>query len=287
MTVAAGEGIRLPLEHIELAACVYGPAQGRPVIALHGWLDNAMSFARMAPKLEGMRIVALDMAGHGLSGHRPAGSLYNLWDNVFDLLAVARYLGWQRFSLLGHSLGAIVSTLAAATFPEQVERLALIDGLFPPTNDADSAPDNLAKAMRQLLSGQVKEKTVYPSRDVALRARLIAGGVSREAAELLAERGLVAVAGGYSWRSDVRLKFTSAIRLSPAQAEAFLHRVQCPVQLVLAEQGLLARSPRFQELSARLPFATQTFPGGHHLHLDDEAGARSVADCFNRFFASA
>ena len=56
------EEVRLSLPHIELAAHLFGPEDGVPVIALHGWLDNANSFARLAPKLQGLRIVALDMA---------------------------------------------------------------------------------------------------------------------------------------------------------------------------------------------------------------------------------
>ena len=38
-------------------------------------------------------------------------------------------------------------------------------------------------------------------------------------------------------------------------------------------------------LLARLGLPVQQFPGGHHLHLNDDTGAKLVADCFNRFFA--
>ena len=64
------EEVRPSLGHIELAAHLFGPVDGLPVIALHGWLDNANSFARLAPLLRGLRIVALDLAGHGYSEHR-------------------------------------------------------------------------------------------------------------------------------------------------------------------------------------------------------------------------
>lgn len=74
------EEVRLSLPHIELAAHLFGPQDGLPVIALHGWLDNANSFARLAPKLKGLRILALDMAGHGHSDHRPPGAGYGLPD---------------------------------------------------------------------------------------------------------------------------------------------------------------------------------------------------------------
>lgn len=49
------------------------------MIALHGWLDNAASFSLLAPLLANQRILALDLDGHGYSGHRPAGAQYLLW----------------------------------------------------------------------------------------------------------------------------------------------------------------------------------------------------------------
>ncbi|HAQ28042.1 MAG TPA: alpha/beta hydrolase, partial [Pseudomonas sp.] len=123
------EEVRLRLPHLEVAAHLYGPEDGRPVIALHGWLDNAASFSRLAPLLNGVRIVALDLPGHGLSDHRPPGAGYNIWDYAHDILQTAEQFGWQRFSLLGHSLGGIVSVLLAGAMPERIERLALIDGV--------------------------------------------------------------------------------------------------------------------------------------------------------------
>ena len=130
------EEVRFNLPHIELAAHLYGPADGLPVIALHGWLDNAASFSHLAPLLPGLRIVALDQAGHGHSSHRAPGCGYQLWDYALDVLQVADQLGWQQFALLGHSLGAIVSLLLAGAVPERISRLALIDGLIPYTGEA-------------------------------------------------------------------------------------------------------------------------------------------------------
>ena len=111
---ACFEEVRLSLPHIELAAHLYGPEDGVPVLALHGWLDNAASFARLAPKLDGLRIVALDFAGHGHSEHRPAGAGYALWDYAYDVLQVAEQFGWQRFSILGHSMGAMLTAIQQA-----------------------------------------------------------------------------------------------------------------------------------------------------------------------------
>ena len=278
------EEVRLSLPHIELAAHLFGPEDGVPVIALHGWLDNANSFARLAPKLAGLRIVALDMAGHGHSAHRPAGAGYALWDYVFDVLQVAEQLGWKRFALLGHSLGAIVSLVLAGALPERITHLGLIDGVVPPTASGESAAVRLGMALQAQLNLQGKRKPVYGTLDRAVEARMKGVvAVSREAAELLAQRGLMPVPGGYTWRTDSRLTLASPMRLTDEQAMAFVRRVACPTQLVVAADGMLAKH---SELLSQLPFSVTMLPGGHHLHLNDEPGAALVADCFNRFFST-
>lgn len=277
------EEVRLDLGHIELAAHLYGPEDGQPVIALHGWLDNANSFARLAPRLQGLRIVALDFAGHGFSGHRPAGAGYALWDYAHDVLRVAGQLGWERFSLLGHSLGAIVSVILAGSLPERIVRLALIDGVIPPGASVQDAAERMGMALQAQLQHDSKRKSVYPQLEKAVEARMKGMvAVTREAAELLAQRGLVPVPGGFSWRSDSRLTLPSALRMSEEQAMSFVRRIACPTHLIVADEGMLARNTGLLE---QLPFSLQRLPGGHHLHLNDEAGAMLVADCFNRFFA--
>ncbi|MFB4393711.1 MULTISPECIES: alpha/beta fold hydrolase [unclassified Pseudomonas] len=279
------EEIRLALGHIELAAHLFGPADGLPVIALHGWLDNANSFARLAPRLPGLRIVALDLAGHGYSQHRPPGASYYLADYAHDVLRVAEQLGWQRFGLLGHSLGAVISVQLAGALPERVSHLALIDGVIPPAIAEQDAAERLGMALQAQLRLDGKRKSVYASLEEGVQARMKGMvAVSREAAELLAQRGLMPVPGGFSWRSDSRLTLPSPTRLNEAQAMAFVRRIQCPACLVVAADGMLARHTPLLE---QLPFEQVTLSGGHHLHLNDEQGAILVADCFNRFLGFA
>lgn len=280
------EEVRLRLPHLEVAAHLYGPEGGRPVIALHGWLDNAASFSRLAPLLNGVRILALDLPGHGLSDHRPAGAGYNIWDYAYDILQTAEQFGWQRFSLLGHSLGGIVSVLLAGAMPERIERLTLIDGVIPYTGEAESAPRKLGEALRALLAVERKRKPVYARFDQAVAARMKGvGAVSREAAERLAQRGLMPVPGGYTWRTDPRLMLPSPLRLTLAHAQAFAQRVECPTSLIIARQGLMTDA-KVIEFIGSLPFESHLLHGGHHLHLDDDEGAAAIAAVFNPFFAS-
>jgi pimeloyl-ACP methyl ester carboxylesterase len=280
----AFEQVRLRLDAIELAGWFHGPVDGMPVIALHGWLDNANTFARLAAHLDGMRVLALDFAGHGLSDHRPAGSSYPHWEYARDLLQVADHLGWARFSLIGHSMGAIVAAQLAAAMPDRLARLALIEGVVSPDAPPHNPAERLGKALREQLAQGSRRKPLYADRSQAVRARCTSRlPVTESAAGLLAERGLMAVEGGFTWRSDNRLTLTTPVRLEPAQALEMVRQVQCPALLVVAEQGLLVERPHLLE---GLPFKQVRLPGRHHLHLDDDEGAALVAACINSFFTS-
>ena len=281
------EEVRLSLPHIELAAHLYGPEEGRPVIALHGWLDNSMSFSRLAPKLKGLRIVALDQAGHGHSQHRPKGADYNIWDYAHDVLQVAEQFGWKRFSLLGHSMGGIVSVILAGAMPERIDKLALIDGVVPQTGEADKSAIKLGQALKARLRLSEKKMPIYPSIEQAIKARM--NGVaplSYDAAERLASRGLMPVPGGYTWRTDSRLMLPSSLRLTWAHAETFVRSVTSPASVIVAKGGMFAHNQAIAALLQQTSFDVHHLEGGHHLHLDDEAGAQAVADCFNPFFAN-
>jgi pimeloyl-ACP methyl ester carboxylesterase len=275
--------VRFDLGHIQLAGQLHGPAEGQPVIALHGWLDNANSFARLLPKLPGLRVLALDLAGHGWSGHRPAGSLYAQWEYARDVLEVAEQLGWARFSLIGHSMGAIIAAQMAAALPERIERLALIEGVVPPDSPPVDPAERLGKALHEQLAQTGRRKPVYENRAQAIRARSRSRlAVSESAAGLLAERGLIEEQGTLTWRSDNRLTLTTPVRVEPAVALAMVGKIRCPALLVLAASGVLAKHA---DLLEQLPFEQVHLPGGHHLHLDDDAGAGLVAVCINRFLA--
>ncbi len=222
------EELTLELPGLRLAAQAWGPAGGRPVLALHGWLDNAASFAPLAPLLAGLRVVALDLAGHGRSDRRPSGCRYHFVDNLYDVLAAADVLGWPRFALLGHSLGAAVACMVAASVPERIERLALIEGLGPLTEPAGALSERLRQAVlaEQRLAG--KSLPVYADIEAAARARQRATGLENQAALLLAARGTRPVAGGVTWRSDPRLTLPSPFYLSENQVQGLLASIRTP-----------------------------------------------------------
>ncbi|MCX2802356.1 alpha/beta hydrolase [Microbulbifer thermotolerans] len=266
-----------------IAARLWGPPDGEPVLALHGWLDNCASFDRLAPLLPGIHLVAVDMAGHGRSYHRSRDANYNIWEEVEDILGVSQALGWRDFSLLGHSRGAIAAMLTAGTFPGRVKRMALIDGLIPPLAEDKEAPEILARAIAQRARLGARRRRHYATFEEAVEARKKGMfPLSGTAARALAERGTMETDGGVTWSSDPRLMATSTAKLNKAQVWTFLDRVTMPVRLALAKSGMADRAvPLRPVLQGRANIEVREFPGGHHLHMEESAGV--IADWFGPF----
>ncbi len=266
----APEELTLETAYLRLAAQRWHVGAPLKVLALHGWLDNAASFATLAPRLTGCDLVALDLPGHGRSEHRPPGVHYHFVDFVPDVLAAAGALGWARFAILGHSLGAGIGCFVAAIAPGAVTGLALVEGLGPLSGSPDDDPDRLAEATRQMAAHALREPRVYPDVETAVTARVRAGGVGKTGARLLVERALQPTGGGFAWRSDPRLRYRSPIYLDEAQVLAFLARIRCPAQLLTGADAELAARPEFAaRCRAVRGLDHRVLPGGHHLHLDD------------------
>lgn len=268
---------------IELAAKEWGDPSGMPVIALHGWLDNANSFDQMLPYLTDMHVIAIDMAGHSQSGDRSEDSGYDIWQDIGDVLAVSEQMNWDRFALLGHSRGAIVSALVAGTFPKLVSHCILIDSYFPIPNKPANAAGQLAKAITDRKRFQTIKPSAFNSFDDAVKAR-VNGFVplQKQAATILAERGVVEVDGKFSWRNDQRLKSSSMLTFTKEQCESFFTAIKCPIMLIQAESGLL-QGPIQPQLKQWVPhIEVLSMAGSHHLHLEDQA--QQVAEKTQQLF---
>jgi pimeloyl-ACP methyl ester carboxylesterase len=265
---------RFKLPGLSLVAREWGGPEGVPVLASHGWLDNAGSFDLLAPELDGAHLVALDLAGHGQSDSRSPDGSYNIWQDVGDLLEVADQLEWPRLNLLGHSRGAIISMLFAAAFPERVDKLVLIEGGAPITGAAEDAPAALKQALIEKRTLRTKRGRIFSDRDTAIRERAQGfSKVSFDAAAILARRSLRELPHGFQWHADQRLKAVPELKLTPDLARAFIRAVQAPALMVLADDGPFGRRPLYMELTGLFPkLEIVRMPGGHHLHLENAAG---------------
>jgi len=273
------EEIQFEASGLRLAAKQWGNSADQPVLALHGWLDNAATYERLAPTLQGYRVIALEFAGHGHSAHRPEGARYHILDNVDEVFALSDALNLDRFHLVGHSMGAGVATYAAASFPERIRTLVLIEGMGGESKRADQAPDWLRQSIEVRRNANLKQKPMYRSRGEAVHARAQAlGGISVDAATHLCERGLESVGGEFTWRSDLRLRLQASFCLTDDMVDAYLQRLTMPVLLVRGRHSILAGKATLQDRAMKAPRCRcVTLDGNHHLHLE-AATFRAVAD---------
>ncbi|HWK53479.1 MAG TPA: alpha/beta hydrolase [Hyphomicrobiales bacterium] len=263
-------------------------AEGAPLLlALHGWRDNAATFDRLAPRLaDSFRVLALDLPGHGRSDPRQRDGGYAIWSYLDDVLAILQTLGEPRVRLLGHSMGAAVACLFAATFPERVESVVMLDALGPLSVPPTQAPAQLRKALLQKADWNPAQRSYYPSREAAIEARARVG-LRFDSAALLAARNLGQDAQGWYWQSDRRLARANPLSLSEEQVQAFLREIRCPVLLVKATGGdywhkhAAAYAERLRCFAA---MRTVELPGHHHQHLEGEveAVAQAVRDFLER-----
>lgn len=282
-----------PLQHITLAGLSWlsdtpSALDKPPAIMLHGWLDNSLTFSRIAPVLaQRSALYAVDMAGHGHSGHRPPGQSYQLMDYVADLaeLIETHFCGAnqpEQVDIIGHSLGGIVGALYAAAFPDRVRKLVMIDSLGALSHPASETIPQLRKSIKKRMAGSGRP-AIYP--DMAAAAKVREGGfspLSHEAALALISRNVKPEGEGYGWRTDARLRHPSPLMMTEEQVVASLKAVKAPALFVRAREGLLAKRKGLDSRAqAFANLKTVDVPGGHHCHLDGET--RPVADAVRHF----
>lgn len=97
-----------------------------PVIALHGWFGDARSFGPMEPWLsrDMFSYVFMDYRGYG--ARREIVGAYTIDEIATDTLSLADELGFDRFSLVGHSMGGMVLEKVAILAPDRIRRLVAI-----------------------------------------------------------------------------------------------------------------------------------------------------------------
>jgi len=272
------EELEIQTSALRLSAKCWGNPEGMPVLAFHGWLDNAATFDHLAPYLNEFRLVSLDLPGHGLSEHRSFGSSYHFSDIIVDVLEVLHVLGWEHFSLLGHSMGAGVASYLAGTIPEKICSLIIIEGLGSLAQDAEKMPEILRESAEQWQQLAHKKLPIYPDVETAVKVRHHVGGIEESSVRTLVARGLQPVDGGFTWRSDPRLKIKSRHYLTEEQACAFLEEITAPVLLIEAEN---AKQDQWKELlRKRIPYVKnlqhRKVSGDHHLHLDNPQEVAAV-----------
>jgi pimeloyl-ACP methyl ester carboxylesterase len=219
------------------------------------------------------------------------------------------------FTLIGHSMGAAISCMYAASFPEQVQKLVLLEGgtfdvstgrnrLFSVYEHTISCSplQKIAKHIRQHVERrqlgnallQSKAPRVYESLQKAVETRCQTARnfpgkqyLSEGAATEMVLRGSKPVHGenngnggsGIQFRHDPRLQWPSAVYFTNEQVEAVYQDIQCPTALLLSIDGWPFDAQKNERaLDILKPTVFKTLPGSHHFHTDLDTADAVVAE---------
>jgi len=277
--------ITIELGHITLRGLSFGSVDKPLLLALHGWLDNAASFIPLAAQVEDYHVIAIEWPGHGHSDHREAGANYHITDYVFDLYVLSQYLAKHydcaQLNIVAHSMGGIVASIFAGTFAERVNKIVMIESFGPLVAKPEDSTNILRKSLEQRGRAIKRTKPLHPTLESAIVARTNAGDFNRELATLLVKRGSIAIDGGYTWRSDSRLRSLSPMRMTEAQAQDFLSGITAPVLLIMGETGIaFAKEQMAKRVTMVEQVETLHLPGGHHVHMEQPT---AIAEAISKF----
>jgi len=128
--------LTIPIEHttiqtngVALHVAQAGPADGPPVILLHGFPEYWGGWAKQIPALAaaGYRVWAPDQRGYNLSS-KPAGvRAYDIDALARDVVGLIDATRREKVLLVGHDWGAAVAWWVAGNYPERLHKLAILN----------------------------------------------------------------------------------------------------------------------------------------------------------------
>ena len=192
---------------IHLSIAEAGAGQS-PLLLVHGFTGAKEDFTPWLDRLaaSGWHAVAPDLRGHGGSAKPEKEAAYSFEIMAADMLGLADVLGWERFVLLGHSMGGMVAQFMACKAPGRLDGLVLMDTAHGPLRNLD--PELVDAAVAIVRSqGMDALASILAERQGPL--------------ETAAHRRLIEGQAGYAEFCDRKLRATSSA-LYASMAPAFL-----------------------------------------------------------------
>ncbi len=249
----------------------WGNETAPPLLLIHGGLDHCRSWDAIARALQPhFHVVAPDLRGHGDS-EWAKGSSYSLADHVYDLSRLIRHAGLPDPALVGHSMGGMVSLAYAGTYPAQVSRLGILDGIFLAGSRRTPIHEQMSRWIDQLdRIGEREPSTFRTIEEASQRLSTRNKRLTPELALHLARHGLKQHADGlYRWKFDHYLRARAPYRLLPNDYTGLWSRIACPTLLMWGDESYLPDPEAAGLLAHFKQVEVEKIAGaGHWLHHD-------------------
>lgn len=268
-----------------LSGVWWGRQDVRPVLTLHGWMDNAGTFDRLIPLLpDHVGYLAIDLPGHGRSGHFAPGMYYNLIDYLRTIETVRLKMKWDVVSLLAHSMGSKLSFYYSSLKPKNVDMFLGIDVMKPLVKATNRIIDDNVKQIDKMIvndarQAENKEPPSYTLDELSDRVvKGSHGSVPKELAHHLLERAVSPSKvhdGKFYFHRDDRLKMMNYTLSFHELAQDMAKRIEAPHFFVKANQAPYYEDVKyFDEVLETLKQTNPNFwfrraEGQHHIHLTD------------------
>jgi pimeloyl-ACP methyl ester carboxylesterase len=253
----------------------------KPVLCLHGKLDNAASFDLLAPLLPNVQLTAVDYPGTGYSSQYPQGIVPYWKNDAFLLIHLIKALDWEEFDIIAHSLGSLLATIIAIARPKHVRKLIFLDILGPTVNFTEQGINYLRRNVETYLTEPQHQRKIFPDQESAIRNRMKIGNISYQAAQALVYRGTRKCEKGWSWTFDPRLDCVGSTIPYEDELGAMFRAIESPVCLIRAKQGVPYPDDIFQGRAQLIQnLAIHEVQGGHHVHMDDPSSVAKVVSQF-------
>lgn len=127
------EPIRIPVGPLVFDAVAAGPADGEPMLLLHGFPQTASCWRRIQPDLAdaGLRVVAPDLRGYSPDARPLDPDAYRIEELMADVLGIADQLGFDRFHLVGHDWGGALAWYLAGVHGDRIRTLTVLSTPHP------------------------------------------------------------------------------------------------------------------------------------------------------------
>ena len=249
----------------------WGNEAAPPLVLVHGGLDHCRNWDAIARALQPhFHVVAPDLRGHGDS-EWAKGSSYSLADHVYDLSRLIRAAGLRDPALVGHSMGGMVSLAYAGTYPAQVSRLGILDGIFLAGSRRTPIHEQMSRWIDQLDDiGEREASTFRTIEEASQRLSTRNKRLTPAQALHLARHGLRQHADGlYRWKFDHHLRARAPYRLLPDDYTGLWSRITCPTLLMWGDESYLSDPEAAGLLKHFKQAELQKIAGaGHWLHHD-------------------
>lgn len=288
--------IDLPVPWGHLAGRWWGPRAKKPILAIHGWQDNAGTWDNLIPLLPPTTaVLAIDLPGHGLSSPYPPGMQYYIfWDAITLVRRIARHFDWKTVTLMGHSLGGAVSFMYAASYPDEVDKIICIDIASPAVRE----PSTMVKQTGYLIDKFLEYENLTDDKkpcyeyeemiDVVCDA--YKGSITRDNCKVLMKRGMAPAPAhvknnGYHFKRDPRLKVAGLAMMSIETALTYATKVRCKVLNLRAVPGMNWERLDYytdviDKMKQRADVRYHEVNGTHHVHLENP---ENISDLIEEF----